>query len=44
MAALFVGLSDPGGTYRARLRMMAGVGLIGALVTALGFAIGGGPS
>jgi len=42
-AILFTALSDPGGHYRARLHTMVGVGLIGALLTALGFAIGGGP-
>jgi hypothetical protein len=42
-AVLFVALSDPGGPYRARLQTMGGVGVIGALLTALGFAIGGGP-
>jgi hypothetical protein len=42
-SALFVGLSDPGGDYGVRLPRMVGVGLIGALLTALGFAIGGGP-
>ncbi|HTZ05397.1 MAG TPA: FUSC family protein [Gaiellaceae bacterium] len=41
--ALFVGLSDPGGSYRVRFRTMAAVGLIGGLLTALGFGIGGGP-
>jgi fusaric acid resistance family protein len=41
--ALFVGLSDPGGTYGVRLRTMGAVGLIGTLLTALGFGIGGGP-
>jgi len=42
-AALFTGIADPGGAYRIRLRTMAAVGLIGTLLTALGFAIGGGP-
>ena len=42
-AVLFVALSDPGGDYGIRLPRMAGVGLLGALLTALGFAIGGGP-
>jgi uncharacterized membrane protein YccC len=41
--ALFVGIADPGGTYRLRLRTMAAVGLLGTLLTALGFGIGGGP-
>jgi hypothetical protein len=40
---LFVALSDPGGPYRARLHTMGGVGVIGAFLTALAFAIGGGP-
>jgi Fusaric acid resistance protein-like len=40
---LFVALSDPGGSYRRRFRSMAAVGLIGGALTALGFAIGGGP-
>lgn len=40
---LFVALSDPGGTYRRRLRAMGAVALIGTAITALGFAIGGGP-
>jgi hypothetical protein len=38
---LFVLLSDPGGDYLYRLRRMAAVGLIGTLLTALGFGIGG---
>jgi Fusaric acid resistance protein-like len=38
---LFVVLSDPGGEYLPRLTRMAVVGLAGALLTALGFAIGG---
>src|ERR1700674_5805937 len=42
-AALYVGLSDPGGDYGIRLSRMAAVALIGAFLTALGFAIGGGP-
>lgn len=41
-AALFVGLSDPGGDYARRVRAMAVVGVIGALLTALGFGIGEG--
>ena len=41
--ALFVALSDPGGDYGIRLRRMVGIALAGALLTALGFAIGGGP-
>jgi hypothetical protein len=39
---LFVALSDPGGEYLPRLSRMAVVGLIGVLLTALGFGIGGG--
>ncbi len=39
-AVLFVGLSDPGGDYGDRLREMALVGVIGALLTALGFGLG----
>ena len=42
-AALFVGLSDPGGDYRVRVREMGGVVLVGAVLTAVGFAIGDGP-
>jgi hypothetical protein len=42
-AILWVALCDPGGPYRDRLHTMAGVGVVGALLTALGFAIGGGP-
>jgi len=38
---LFVALSDPGGEYLPRLRRTAVVGLIGALLTAAGYAIGG---
>jgi hypothetical protein len=41
-AALFVGLSDPGGDYAYRVPRMAAVAVVGALLTALGFAIGGG--
>lgn len=36
---LFVALSDPGGEYKVRVREMAIVGVIGALLTALGYAI-----
>lgn len=39
-AALFVGLSDPGGEYTYRVPRMAVIGVIGALLTALGFGIG----
>lgn len=42
-AMLFTALSDAGGSYRARLRSMVAVGLAGAALTALGFAVGGGP-
>ena len=42
-AALFVGMSDPGGVYRDRVREMAWVAIVGTLLTAIGFAIGGGP-
>ncbi|MCE0764891.1 FUSC family protein [Pseudonocardia kujensis] len=38
--ALFVGLSDPGGTYGYRLPRVALVAAAGALLTALGFGIG----
>ena len=40
--ALFVGLSDPGGEYAYRVPRMAAVAVVGALLTALGFSIGGG--
>ena len=40
-AILFAGLCDPGGDYLYRLRGMALVGLIGAMLTALGFGLGG---
>jgi len=40
---LFVGLSDPGGALLDRHRRMAAVAVIGALLTALGFGIGGDP-
>jgi hypothetical protein len=40
---LFVGLSDPGGALGDRHRRMAAVAVIGALLTALGFGIGGDP-
>src|SRR5450631_3627399 len=39
--ALWTGLSDPGGQYRDRFVDMALVGVLGALITALGFALGG---
>jgi Fusaric acid resistance protein-like len=42
-AILSVALMDPGGAYQHRLRAMAGVGIIGVPLTALGFAIGGAP-
>ena len=37
---LFVALSDPGGELAQRLRPMAGVAVVGTLITAFGFAIG----
>jgi Fusaric acid resistance protein-like len=37
---LFVSLSDPGGGYLSRLRRMAVVGIVGTLLTALGFWVG----
>ena len=40
-AALFVGLSDPGGEYGYRVPRMALVAVAGALLTALGFGVGG---
>jgi uncharacterized membrane protein YccC len=40
--ALFVGLNDPGGEYAYRLPRMALNAVAGALLTALGFAIGDG--
>lgn len=42
-AVLFVGMSDPGGEYGYRIRAMAVVGLVGAFLTALGFASVVGP-
>ena len=41
--ALFVALSDPGGKYGPRVLRMAAMAGAGALLTALGFGIGGGP-
>jgi uncharacterized membrane protein YccC len=41
--ALLVGLTEPGGRYADRLVHMAVFAVAGALVTALGFGIGGGP-
>ena len=38
---LFAALSDPGGGYGYRAARIAGFGLIGAALTALGFGIGG---
>jgi hypothetical protein len=38
---LFVALSDPGGEYLPRVSRMAVVGLIGAVLTAAGYALGG---
>ena len=40
-AALFVGLSDPGGEYGYRVPRIALVAVVGALLTALGFGVGG---
>jgi hypothetical protein len=39
---LFVWISDPGGDYGFRVREMAVVGVLGALLTALGYGIGDG--
>jgi hypothetical protein len=39
--ALYVRLSDPGGDYAFRVRDMAVVGVLGTLLTALGYGIGG---
>ena len=41
--ALLVALSDPGGKYAPRTLAMAAMAGAGALLTALGFGIGGGP-
>jgi uncharacterized membrane protein YccC len=43
-AILFVALSEPGADhpYASRVRWFAGVAVVGALATALGFALGGG--
>jgi len=41
--ALFVALVDPGGEYANRVLRLAEFAVAGALLTALGFAIGGGP-
>jgi Fusaric acid resistance protein-like len=41
-AVLLAGLADPGGTFAYRAQHMALFGVIGALLTALGFGIGGG--
>jgi hypothetical protein len=38
---LFVSLSDPGGDYLSRLGWLAVVGVVGSLVTALGYGIAG---
>jgi hypothetical protein len=38
---LFVWISDPGGDYAFRVREMAVVGVLGTLLTALGYGIGG---
>ena len=42
-AVLFAALSDPGGAFAYRTQRMVLYGVIGALLTALGFGIGGGP-
>ena len=41
--ALFVAIGDPGGKYGSRVLRMAAMAGTGALLTALGFGIGGGP-
>jgi uncharacterized membrane protein YccC len=41
LAVLFAALSDPGGTFGHRTQRMIGFALLGALVTALGYGIGG---
>jgi hypothetical protein len=41
LALLFVALSDPGGDFARRMGSMALFGLAGALLTALGFYVGG---
>ena len=43
LGVLFVALIDPGGEYGYRVRTMTVFALTGALLTALGFGIGGGP-
>ena len=40
-AVLYTAAMDPGGSYGSRVSRVAGFGLIGAAVTALGFGIGG---
>ena len=42
LAVLFAALSDPGGTFGYRVQRMALFGVLGALLTALGFGVGGG--
>src|ERR1035441_8691890 len=39
-ATLFAAMCDPGGEYRTRVQMMAGMAVAGALLTGLGFAVG----
>ena len=39
-ATLFAAMCDPGGEYRTRVQMMAGMAVAGALLTGLGFAAG----
>jgi hypothetical protein len=41
-AVLFAALSDPGGKFGYRVQRMALFGVLGALLTALGYGIGGG--
>ena len=38
---LFTAVADPGGSYGSRVSRIAGFGLVGAALTALGFGIGG---
>ena len=42
-AVLLVTMCDPGGEYRTRVRSMAAIGVGGALLTGLGFAVGSRP-
>ena len=43
-ATLFAAMCDPGGEYRTRVQMMAGMAVAGALLTGLGFARFNSPS